>query len=492
MKAASLLTFALCAGVAAAAQAQTVATDKLNVSIYGVLDIGVGTEAHSQDWTSSMPGNAQPLITQSGDKAVTGMFGGGVSGDRLGVRGDYRLNEDWKAIFCFESAFNINSGQFANAAATMTQPSNATGNSVDSSLSGQLFARQSWVGIASPVYGSLTFGRNIALGLDMVVGYDPVQAAQLFSPIGYAGTYGAGGSTDNARVDNSIKYKLKADGFSLGLLYGFGNKAGSTSAGAQTQISVGYEAGPFSITAAYQSANDVGILYNPNVLALEGTAGASASGDPTVQGATPAPGNPLLTGTGQYGYTVLWTDTKAAFVFAKYKLGPVTLKGGYEHIDIGDPSNWQLDQNVTSYLGQSVGGNITGLFGAQGVPDKTLTLYFLGGDWNVTSQFNVALGYYHVAQNNFSGAASIGANGSDPSHFSGTTTYTSLLLDYHFTKKFDAYFGYMGTKVTDGMDYAPYFQGIVGSLGSAKPTASGEQLLHDSNSMMGVGLRLVF
>jgi general bacterial porin, GBP family len=476
MRASSLLTLSLCAGIATVAQAQTAKVgDSATISVYGIFDVGVGNEAHSQNWSPSVSSSTNPFVQQSGDKSVTGLYTGGLSCSRLGIKASYKLSEDWSAIFVAEAALDATSGQLSNFAQGMTQASTGSYATADSSLSGQLFARAFYGGVTSDTYGTLTFGRNPSLILDMAPSIDPMSASQLFSPIGFSGTYGGGGgSTDNSRMDNSIKYKVKGAGLNLGLLYKFGNIAGSSKAGSGYGINLGYEVAGLDVQVAYQKLFDAGLLYNSDLTqALWGVPG------PVV----PSLGTTVGTNGGFDQLTVLWADTTASLLSVKYKTGDFTFRVGGQHIEIADPSNPVLDGRTTNYLGQPVGLNLTGLFGfldSSGLTanEKTLSLWWVGAAVDVTPQFNVALGYYSVQQNNFSGATTLAA-GTD--HFSGSATYTSLILDYHITKKFDVYLGVMLDTVKNGMDYAPYTT-VMGS----------NQMLHDTNSMTGLGMRYSF
>jgi predicted porin len=313
----------------------------------------------------------------------------------------------------------------------------------DSAVSGQLFGRQAFVGISSDTYGTLTFGRHTSFMLDNIGGYDPVQGAQFFSPLGYSGSYGGGGMTDDSRIDNSVKYKVKVGGFNIGLLTKFSGVAGSSSAQSAFQANVGYEAGPLGIQGSIQSNKDAFSLANPN-------------------------------GTTQPMGTVVATpqDTSSYLVVARYKISAFTIKAGYEYMKFSNPSNPYEDAGVTSLYGTTVSIATTTPYTLTSGPasgqeiDKTLKVYWVGADWNITPQFNIALGYYHVDQNDYSGNPAVASSKS-----AGTGKYTSLLLDYHFTKKFDAYAGYMSNTNADGMAFG---------------------YLHDSNSITGLGLRYSF
>jgi hypothetical protein len=98
----------------------------------------------------------------------------------------------------------------------------------------------------------------------------------------------------------------------------------------------------------------------------------------------------------------------------------------------------------------------------------------VGAKWDITEQLSLGLEYFSVKQNDFS-------NGTQPtggSATSGKTTFNCALLDYRFTKAFDAYLGYMGTSVSGGMSY-----------GSSSATSL---YTSDSNATLGLGIRYAF
>lgn len=448
MKCTSLLPLValLAAGslpILAQAPALQVSSGGSSIQLYGILDVGVANVAHSQDFDPYHSLGANPTVSKFGDKSATGMIDGGISPSRIGLKGSTELAEGWKGIFGLEAAFNVRSGNTVNAALGVAQNTSAGEmQSASSAVSGQLFARGAFAGISNKDFGTLTFGRHTALFLDTIGGYDALQGSQLFTPIGYSGSYGGGGATENSRVDDSVKYKGQWSAFSLGLLHKFGGVAGSTTARSTDQVSLAYEPGAFGVTVAYQSYKDAMAIGNPN-------------------------------GTSQPLGTVVATafDTKGIMLAARYKINALAIKGGYEQMKYSNPSDPLQDATATSLFGLVLSGvNVTPYTVAGQAVEKKLDVYWLGAAYDVTSKFNIGVGYYHVKQNDWSlGTTPAGSNKN-----SGNAKYTSLLLDYHFSKAFDSYLGYMGVS-TDG------------GLGS---TQIG--YLHDSNATLGVGLRYAF
>ena len=85
---------------------------------------------------------------------------------------------------------------------------------------GQAFANAAYGGLSSPIYGTLTVGRQTSLVTDGMGSYDPMALSPAFSLIGYSGTAGGGvGSTEATRWDNSVKYILTYGPFHAAGMY---------------------------------------------------------------------------------------------------------------------------------------------------------------------------------------------------------------------------------------------------------------------------------
>ena len=224
--------------------------DGSGVQIYGAFDVGVGHAQYSLSADPNFTMGLTPVITHYASNSVNGMFNGGLGGSNIGFKGLEDLGGGLKATFKLETGFNSFDGALNNGVASVADnPSTkqVTSNG-DSSLAGQLFTREATVGLTSSNWGSVTFGRNNSLGYDALIAYDPMGGSYVFSPFGYSGSYGAGGFTEDYRIDNSIKYRLKLEtGLNLGVLYKLGGQAGATSAQSEVQLTIGYEAGPFCL-----------------------------------------------------------------------------------------------------------------------------------------------------------------------------------------------------------------------------------------------------
>ena len=439
MKKIALLTLTLCAG--GPSFAETAGTFQVTkdscLTVYGILDAGVAEVAHSLNFDSEHPVMVNPTATKAGNTAATGMFNGGISPSRFGFKGESNLGSGWKAIFTLEAGINVPSGNVSDAALSMAQ-NKATGPDMtaDSAVSGQLFARGAFFGVASERFGSLTLGRHSSFMLDVIPRYDALQGAQLFTPLGFSGSYGGGGATEDSREDSSVKYKVKLGDFNFGFLHKFGGVSGAASAQSANQLILGYEKGAFGIQAVYQAQTDAFSAANPADTAT------------TVTVSTPT-GTTVISTVAQPLGTLALTaeDTKSYMLALRYQLGALAIKGGLQRQTFSNPSNPTFD-NITSLFGQVVSAVKSTAFTLGGAQvEKDLDVFWLGAGYDVTPAFNVALSYYHIAQNDFAN----GTEAANPADASGTSSYTSLLLDYRFTPAFDVYLGYMANNLGGGM-----------------------------------------
>ncbi|MGC7406848.1 porin [Pandoraea pneumonica] len=204
--------------VAAPAMAQS------NVTLYGVIDAGIG---YVNNVASGVGANVKGAHNI---QAVSGIG----QGNRWGLKGSEDLGGGLKAVFVLENGFSLTNG-------TMSQNS-------------RMFGRQAYVGLSSTQAGTVTIGRQYDSVVDFV---SPITSAKQ-----WATQYGAHvGDIDNLynsfRVSNSVKYtSVNYNGFSFGALYGFSNQpntGGGTGFSNNSAWSLGasYANGPLTAAAAY-------------------------------------------------------------------------------------------------------------------------------------------------------------------------------------------------------------------------------------------------
>src|SRR5450830_1744180 len=204
-----LLTVLVLSSVAEMAAAQT------NVTIYGVVDMGLDRQA------GGVAGN------------VVKMSSGIGSGSRLGFKGTEDLGGGLSADFVLESGFNVDTGT--------------------SGQGGVMFGRQAWVGL-SGAFGSVSAGRQLSSyhkGLrDVADPFCDGFAGQAMNII-----------TGNSRVDNSVIYGTPTvAGWSAEVTYGAGEVPGNdaTTRSRKRVLSgaLSYAPGPFAVVLAHHRRED--------------------------------------------------------------------------------------------------------------------------------------------------------------------------------------------------------------------------------------------
>jgi predicted porin len=409
-----VFTLALVAGLGALAgtaraEVGLINTPQTDLSLYGVLDVGVAQMTNAGNFSNFVTG---AVPTGSGIAArvgtVRGMMNGGESQSRWGIKGSEDMGNGNKAFFQLESAFSLGNGAIATSG--LAGGAGATNRNMiaDTALNGQLFNRMALIGISNNDLGALSFGRQYSLQLDIIGsvggGYDPVNA-QMFSPINFSGSYGGGGATDNSRVDNAIKYAKKFGNFNVNALYGMGGVATATSARSNAQLNAGYEADAFGVQLAMQQAID--------------TTALSANAAPNTVNAT-------------------FENLTSYMLAARYQvIEPLTLKAGYEREQISAPSNYGVDSLMTTIYSYNIGTNAA-YAGAQ----KNINVYWLGANYQFTPAVKASVGFYDAKTAAFGNTTGTSGDATDK--------YYSAMVEYNLSKKTNLYAAMMLDKKSGG------------------------------------------
>ncbi|MBN9356780.1 MULTISPECIES: porin [Herbaspirillum] len=214
-----LLAAALLAAGTGMAHAQS------SVSIYGLIDLGLTYYSNAAK-------------TGGGGASLLRMDSGIAQGSRIGFKGTEDLGGGLNAFFTLETGFGADDGSLGQG--------------------GLLFGRQSFVGLGSKDWGSISAGRQY----DFMANIGAQYAMGALSP---AGSFAWGTHADAAhstalndhiyggdRTNNSIKYNsAKFGGFSFGAMLGLGEVAGNNNAGRTVSALGQYDAGAFSGALAY-------------------------------------------------------------------------------------------------------------------------------------------------------------------------------------------------------------------------------------------------
>jgi predicted porin len=457
------------------------------ITIYGAYDVGVGWVSHG------LPENGynyegEALVNRNASSSRFLLAPNNLQQTGLGIKGKIEFMPGWYGVFNASTGINPQSGQLANMAATNTTnnglPRSAYSETGDGARAGQAFNDELYAG-ASSNFGTLTFGRQRSLGTDAMLAYDPAAGAYSFSYIGYNGTMAGGGDTQDTRWEQAIKYRLAYDLVHFGAMYKFADGSGGCYSAASTWsaatctpeqarntaygFDVGAEIAHFSADAVFQHYNQAISVLNP----LLGPQSLSAPYQSTTNSinTNPITGANLI-GTDNTEYGIV-TDNTAIMLAAKYSWDPFKIFGGYEHIQLFNPSN---------PLG--VGASAQGGYLLSGVEDnnldrpRILQIAWTGVRYAFDRQTDITLSYYHQWQNDFREPPSC-----PPAKFrascSGFLNEGSLYADHHFTKRFDAYAGIA-------------YSNVSGGLAIAIPHGPGVPYLNKSNTAPTIGARFTF
>ncbi len=415
--------------------------DGFDVNFYGVVDAGLGYQANAYSVDPNNFSGMNPLAAAKAKQDVLGMFNGGISDSRVGVRGSEELDGGRKFLFQLETGFNLPDGAINNNDLGVSTNGTPVTSNLNSSLSGQLFNRQAWLAMSDPAFGTLGLGRQYNFIFDVLSAYDPVKYAQLFSPLGYSGGFGGGaGVSEDSRVDDDVKWTAKFDNFNVGLAWKVGGISGTTSANAGEQINLGYDNGTFGIQVLAEQHNDAIKAGNP------------ASAYPTVSTAcTSVTTTATCATTAQLAATAYNTRDWTAAV--KYKFDDAgVVKAGYQQYTLTTASNPQQDAALTSLYGLSA--NVKAYNGQ----DQNIEIYFVGGTYNATEKTDLSLGYYYINYDSFGAGTLVSSGGATTAVAAVNNSYAtavSVLLDHNYSKNTDAYLGAIWYSV-GGAQFASY------------------------------------
>jgi predicted porin len=208
------------------------ATAQSSVTVYGLVDVGVG----------------KPIGTK--DKQVRD---GHAS--RLGFRGVEDLGGGWSAIFGFEHRFTPDTGSDATVVGAGPVGSGISNVSA-ATATNKFWNGYSTVGLRGP-FGSINLGRQYTPGFNIQNTLDP------FGGVTIANLRDSGtrlGGIGKIRIDDSIRWDYTVAGFAIAASIAEASQAGAL-AGPDRPVSasVAYTAGPLWLGAAYEdpaNAND--------------------------------------------------------------------------------------------------------------------------------------------------------------------------------------------------------------------------------------------
>jgi predicted porin len=414
----SLLAIAALTAFAGAAQAQS------SVTIYGILDMGVGGQASGTNMNSGNGGAPFSTVNPAGVRngSTFGLIGNGQSASRLGFKGAEDLGGGAKAVFTLEMGMNLANGDNKGNGLAGNGCTNGNANcGADSSSQGmnQLWSRQAFMGLESANYGNVYLGRQYTLMQDNIAPYNPVDS-YTFSPIGISGQYGGAGNTDMAVANSALKYKNNIAGVNVNVLAASGGYAGSQNAGSRYEANIGWEKPTYGLQALY--AKQFGSTVMAGVTAT-GAAGSLLTPGQLAGTSPIVPANAI---------SQTWSDTNAWQFTARWTpMDKLNLMAGFQHTYIGQASNYQyyINSPVT------VGGLTVASNTNTSVPSQN-NFYWFGGTYQITPTIKGSLGYY---QQNFLATAT-------QSTVAGTrNAFESAMVEYYLSKRTNLYAALMNT-----------------------------------------------
>jgi predicted porin len=436
------------------------------VCLYGIIDAGFGWQSHGQPFNGAFPTGAQYLVSAGSNRALWTASPNAMSQSTIGLKGAFEVLPDLDAIFKVETGFDPMSGQLASGEGSMQQnngvPLALRSANGDSSRNGQALNGQVYVGVSSPTFGTLTIGRNNSLTLDQILGYDPMGGSYAFSPIGFSGTWAGGGSTEDARLDQSLKYTWNYGPVHGGVIYQVGNYGGDDT----------------TDWVHDDLQGDIGFIYRG--FSVDGTV-AKIRGMVSASPLSPSPANIGLT-----GLAATISDNVEWMLTAKYKWDKFEVMGGYENIDFANPANPVPVDFVNNY-----GYTFSTVSNTAFPTDKVLQMMWIGGKWQATEHLTLIASYYHEIQNAYGTAAGVaGCDTTLSSMCSGTLDAVSFVADYVFNKHFDVYAGVEYSQMQNGLASGSVQTSVLSPVTGAVLGPNGKSTA--SNIDPTVGMRYAF
>jgi predicted porin len=398
------------------------------ITLYGVIDIGLQYDTHSAPFSPYRPAASGNIVRQNSRGPVIGLTPSNMGQTRVGFKGVEPVGDEWSAVFQAETFFNPQSGEIADSLKSLAVNNGRSLGSqsvgVDGSSAGQVF-QTAFIGLQSARFGTLTFGRQVALLSEGTIKYDPNYLATAFGLLGASNTYSGGGSSEDNRLDSVAEYRVSMDDrVRFGALYKFNGSSGS--ANTAVQLDIGGDFADASIDAYYskvKSAVTTGSLTAAQVAAL-----------------------PALGYSAVNSLTATVSDNTAYALMGSYKLDPFKFFAGYEYIRYVNPAT-RLSAGFVD-----IGGYVLAFVNNEAYDNpKIVQVYWTGVRYTVIANLVLTMAYYGTHQDAYGTGVQAGCSTAAHSVCSGSLEAISFDLDYRFNRHFDVYLGAMYSGVHDGL-----------------------------------------
>jgi predicted porin len=454
----------------------------MGVTFYGTVDVGYAYVNNGAYPSGSGQWGASYSVYGSAFNhgTVSTLNNNALQLSNVGLKIEEQLGGGFTAIGKLETQFNPISGEIGDNCASLVRNSGRSlfdqDKNSDGARCGQAFNSAAYGGVSSPLYGTLTVGRQTSLVNDGMGVYDPIAGSPAFSLLGYSSTAGAGiGSTETSIWDNSVKYILAYGPVHAAGMYTNGGQDGPmVNDGYGANVGVTYLG--FSIDGFYTKENGAVALKNVPLAAnlISGSTALFPGATTSVQTSC----NAALGNCPNYLLGTV-TDNEAWDVMAKYTFdvpslftepapslkdascgglkdapcapppsAKLTFYGGYQYVDQSNPDNFQY-----TYSGNTAVGGYkyvsTGLlaFGS----DRIRETIWAGASY-VDGPWRLAGAWYRYSQDSYlnsssqtcytaTNAISATAKFRVGSNCAAEYNQGSLLIDYTVNRHFDVYAG---------------------------------------------------
>jgi predicted porin len=396
------------------------------ITIYATVDAGVGWQSNGAPFNRHFGVGASYLITKVNRGPMWLWSPNALSSSVVGVKVNEKLGEGFSFVGALEAGFDPYSLQISNSPRSLVENNGLplarqTANG-DSSRAGQWDNSQGYIGLSHTTYGALTFGRVNTLTQEAIALYDPMQAANAFSPLGWSGSFAGLGNTEISRANTAFKYRLQVAQFRFGALLQVGGYDQGNGADAESQVQIGGDFGPLSLDAMAGWARDAVSLTNYTTLPK---------------------------GYGQANLKATLSDNSGLMLVAKYTAGQVKLFGGYELYRQGAPSG-RYPFGFTSLGGFPIVPSAISY--TTYVEPRVMNVFWTGIRYSATDQLDLVAAYYFQRQNDYSTKVCKGTGIYTSSNAcGGSLEAVSLLIDYKPVKRVDVYAGVMISNVFGGL-----------------------------------------
>jgi predicted porin len=398
------------------------------ITLYGVIDIGLQYDTHGAPFSDYRPTASGNIVQKNSRQSVTGLTPSNMGQSRVGLQGIELLYGDLSAVFQVETFFNPQSGEVADSLKSLAvnngrSPATQT-TGLDGSSAGQIF-QTAYVGLKSTHFGAITFGRQVTLLAEGTIKYDPNYDATAFGLLGASRSYSGGGSSEDNRLDSTVKYFANLDDrVHLGALYKLNGSYGGANTAFQADVG-----------AAVAGAS-VDVYYSKVTNAISASSLTAAQ-----VAALPALGYSV---SNSLSATI--SDNTAFAFMALYRIDALKFSAGYEHIRYAKPTT-PLSAGFTD-----IGGYVLAFVNNTAYSNsKTVQLSWAGIRYSVGPSLDLTVAYYGYHQNAYGAGSLGGCSTSTASVCSGSFQAFSFDADYYFNKHFDAYLGTMYSGVHDGV-----------------------------------------